>query len=80
MCVHYGFDIIPRRILDRIQNDYTDLDCCFIILSCFIDQNIQKYITIEHDDQNKNIELIVGQQTPLSEINLSFKIRIICFF
>ena len=59
MCVHYGFNIISRMLLERIWGDWTSLDRYSVILSCFIDQNIQNYVKIDHDDQNQNITFMI---------------------
>ena len=58
-CVHCVFNIISRMLLDRIWGDWTSLDDYFIMLSCFVDQNIRNYIKIDHDDQNQNIKIII---------------------
>ena len=57
LCVHHGFNIVPRMFIYRIWGNWISLHRYFIILSCFIDKkNIQNYI---NDNQNQNITFMI---------------------
>ena len=44
LCHHYGLGIMSGMFLDRMGDVLTSLHSYYIILSCFMVQNIQKYV------------------------------------